>query len=1047
MTPEQRKALDIGASVWVDASAGSGKTTLLVARMVRLLLSGIGGRTILCLTFTKIGAIEMQERLDQKLSRWFRCSQQELQQDLAIILGHSPSHDTLACARSLYESYQKNPVTIQTFHSFCHDTLMRFPIESGVNIPLQILDHPSSVRLWNKALDGVLRHMDPLSSLGQMVQRMMDSGVSLTDVLTQWFEQRLLPRPDYDLLAMNFSIQDFLQIRPNIMPQPDVLNPSDQKWCDQLRDIPRGSVAYCGLILAKIPKKSALHHPRLQQWHQQEILWMQELVQWQNRKKQATKEHDLTMLFQSTMAEYTRNKQGSLDFDDLTIKTLDLMEHTLYSGWVGHTLYQTIEHILVDEAQDTSRHQWKILRVLIEAIMQKPHRTVCVVGDPKQSIYGFQGADPEGFFLMRQFIKAWVLSQSGLFYDVSLTISFRSAPVILNVVNAVFTHAKRTGMDFLKHTSIHQGRPGRVTLWAHTGQGLEYGDLSAAWVSTLKGLLQEGDVLPSQNRPVQAKDIMIILPRRTTFFKILQDQLYESGLLTGKDMTCKDNPVLAMMVAWCRMVVHGDNDMALAHILSGMSRFSKECLVFSSAYQRGRRSIWQNISNQSEHQFFSAFSRYIRNISGVKTSLRLLDLVVHWIYVDGGMTFLSALIPDKHSVQNAVDVFIHALQTWHDPEDAVGFLDWMVKSDTVFKNPMGGGIRLLTIHGAKGTQAPIVILPDLPESVEKDDPEYWRLLYVAMTRAQDRLYISSCKSISPWYQAIEEAMMGCATLDGQNDGGNLPIASYVLSHTLPDTVPETGLGDAGSLPVSHHPEPDERLERSGAGQPSHMHPTGRQQNTDQKSLWGQQKRPFTGQKPVYGSFSWLLSGMADNDWGDPTLPNHQPVLTENKAVSFSRDAFFYRRRGECLHQLLDELPRSDPQHWYTFAWRFLYQQGMGQAQSDIWAKRVVDLLQHPLLQPLFFQAKSEVEWCGPGHIRRMDRVLVGEADLWIVDFKSTRMTESWDSMPYGHQMQMYADLMGPIYPTKRIHQGILWLKQGILQWHPQSHCWSQCGGF
>jgi ATP-dependent exoDNAse (exonuclease V) beta subunit len=113
----------------------------------------------------------------------------------------------------------------------------------------------------------------------------------------------------------------------------------------------------------------------------------------------------------------------------------------------------------------------------------------------------------------------------------------------------------------------------------------------------------------------------------------------------------------------------------------------------------------------------------------------------------------------------------------------------------------------------------------------------------------------------------------------------------------------------------------------------------------------------------------------------------------------------------------------------------------------MWAKRVVALLHQPLLQPLFFQAKSEVEWCGPGHIRRMDRVLVGEADLWIVDFKSTRMTESWDSMPYGNQMQMYADLMGPIYPKKRIHQGILWLKQGVLQWHPASQCWSQCGEF
>jgi ATP-dependent helicase/nuclease subunit A len=1044
MTPEQRKALDIRASVWVNASAGSGKTTLLVARMVRLLLSGISGRTMICLTFTKIGAAEMQERLDQKLSRWSLCPEQELAQDLAIILGCHPSQEDLACARSLYESCQKTPVSIQTFHSFCHDTLMRFPIESGLNIPLQILDHPTSIRLWDKALDTVLRHMDPLSPLGQMVQRMMDSGVTLTSVLTQWFERRLLTRSEYDRAAMDFSSQDFLQIRPNIMPEPDGLGPSDQKWCDQFRDIPRGSEAYCGLILAKILKKSALQHPCLQQWHQQEMVWMQELNQWQDRQKKAQKEHDLTILFQSTMAEYGRNKHGALDFDDLTIKTLDLMEHTLYSGWVGHTLYQTIEHILVDEAQDTSRHQWKILRVLIEAIIQKPQRTLCVVGDPKQSIYGFQGADPEGFFLMRQFVKAWVNAQSGLFYDVSLTVSFRSAPVLLNLVNAVFSDTKRTGMDFLKHTSVHQGRPGMVTFWAHTGQGLEYADLSAAWVSTLHRLLQEKVFLPSQNRPAQAKDMMIVLPRRTAFFKILQDQLYQSGLLTGKDMTCKDNPVLAMLVAWCRMVVHGDDDVALARLLSGMSRFSKECRVFSSAYQRGRRSIWQNISNQPEHRFFSAFSRYIRNISGVKTSLRLLDLVIHWIYVDGGMTFLSALIEDKHSVQNAVDVFIHALQTWHDPEDAVGFLDWIIKSDTVFKYPMGGGIRLLTIHGAKGAQSPIVILPDLPESVEKDDPEYWRLLYVAMTRAQDRLYISSCKPTSPWYQAIDHAIMGAGLPERKRSDDRLPIVSYTLS----DKSLEPVFQPAHQSVLEPESEPEsEPLDTQPLSQGTQTQQSpqrvGPRQGQDPSPI----KSPFSDQQPAYGSFAWLLSGLANNDWGDSSVPNHQPPCTENTAVSFSRDAFFYRRRGESLHQLLDELPRSDPQHWYGFARRFLHQQGLLQEQADMWAKRVVALLHQPLLQPLFFQAKSEVEWCGPGHIRRMDRVLVGEADLWIVDFKSTRMTESWDSMPYGNQMQMYADLMGPIYPKKRIHQGILWLKQGVLQWHPASQCWSQCGEF
>ena len=197
-------------------------------------------------------------------------------------------------------------------------------------------------------------------------------------------------------------------------------------------------------------------------------------------------------------------------------------------------------------------------------------------------------------------------------------------------------------------------------------------------------------------------------------------------------------------------------------------------------------------------------------------------------------------------------------------------------------------------------------------------------------------------------------------------------------------------------------------------------------------------------KPMFGSFIWLMAGLRQNHWDGTDTEQSPEAISERKTSVFSTDAVLYRRRGEALHQLLDELPCSDPEHWHRLAWHFLHRQGLSQQQALSWAKRVVNVLCQPALKPLFFKAKSEVEWCGPGHIRRMDRVLVGKTDVWIIDFKSDgRDLLPWFAIPYKDQMQRYANLMHPLYPTKYIHQGILWIKQGALQWHPESRPWSE----
>lgn len=974
----------------------------------------------MCVTFTKSAALEMQERLDAQIALWAQCDLSVLVAQLTVLLGREPREKELRQARFLKEQQEKDPVTIQTFHSFCHDLLMRFPIESNLNIPLQIWDQAMSLRMWVLAYETVLSHTQEQGVLGQVVQRLMAAGSDIHAPLEEMFHRRMLPKKTEDAQVLNFSSDDFLQTHPNMVPEIHGLKAADQEFLARLIGITRGSPEYCSIFVAKERKKSPLNHELLQKWHHEECRLMQEMHQAQAGAQNAQKSLDYDTLFAHVMNAYTQSKQGALDFNDLTLKTLDLLEDSTYAGWVAHTMYHQIKHMLVDEAQDTSRHQWKIFRQLIEAVVVNPHRSVCVVGDPKQSIYGFHGADPEGFFLMRNFVKAWVLAHDGCFYDVTLSVSFRSAPAILQLVNGVFRHSDVTGMDFADHTSFYPQRQGQVELWSLPPEDM---DLAEQWVKTLDQWKAQPFFLPSKNRTVQSHDIMIILPRRTSFFKSLQGHLYRSGWLQRKDIAYKDDPVMGMMVAWCRVMLYPDDDVALAAFLEGVSLFGCKSWVFHAAYQRGRISIWKHIEQLAESDpFFAAFYGYVSWVRRSRTKNRLLDLVVRWVYEEKGGAFLSIIGPDA---QQVIDVFIQALTQWPDPDDGAGFLDWIQQEDTVFKTNNPGGVTLLTIHGAKGGQAPVVILPDLPLPVDKDDREYWRLLYVAMTRAEDRLYLSSRKE-TPWYSAIRDAMTGICPqpfVDKESDilvryrhcdGQDLSLGSGVNTPiiTAEDTdMPSWVTADYGVI-----------LKNDGGGGPEACF------------------------SPLIDG---LLQGRYDHDATvSPNFLRIQPeILLLNRGqrteISMTPRAYMYRRRGMALHQLLDELPHSAKENWSKTAMDFLKKQGLGYVQSRYWAMRVVALLGRPDLSPLFFEARAEVEWVGRDELRRMDRLLVRQNHVWIVDFKSDDwpMDKPWDAMPYVDQMQHYVNLVQPLYPKKRIHRGILWLKSGLLQWHPNDHCW------
>ncbi|MEO0752095.1 MAG: double-strand break repair helicase AddA [Pseudomonadota bacterium] len=1088
-------------STWLSANAGSGKTKVLTDRVARLLLDGVDPQNVLCLTYTKAAASEMQNRLFERLGAWAMLADDPLKEALSD-LGHGDviTNDMLPTARRLFARAIETPggLKIQTIHSFCSGLLRKFPFEAQVTPNFTEMEERASILLRSEIVEamaggperdlveGVAEFSSDMtleSLTGRVAARRTEfargfdepmmrkllglpDGFDDTDLLTRVFlggELELISSLNEPLLKSgNPKAHDFIagkklkQISDLSVSALEGMEPVFLHGHDAKRGAPFS--AKIGSFPTQTCRKTIPH-------------LMPELDALMARVEEARERRVALLLFKKTKAlhrfataflsKYERAKllRGWLDFDDLILRARDLLQDKAVADWVLYKLDGRIDHILVDEAQDTSPAQWQVIEALArdftsgQGTKEDAPRTIFVVGDKKQSIYSFQGADPREFDRMKAEFKARLGHMVTPLQDLQMEYSFRSAPCILSLVDQVFEERDRSGFEPEQgHISFKTDLPGRVDLW----DVIEAPDKpkDPAWYDPVdikspdnpQSLLARcvadfikktiGTALPGQagkGRKITAGDILILVRRRSdVFHDIIREcksrELPVAGadrLKVGAELAVKDLKALLSVLAT------PEDDLSLACALRSPLFGWSEGDLYDLAQGRAQPYLAAELRDRAEA--FPATVAMLNDLRDQVDFLRPYDLIDRILTRHEGRRKLLGRLGTE--AEDGIDALLsQALAYERNAVDSLtGFLVWMETDDLEIKRQLdtaGDQIRVMTVHGAKGLEAPIVILPDtalwqkrglgvLAETEagvmwrsskedatalqrgledtaqEAEEAERDRLLYVAMTRAEQWLVVAAAGQLGKdgrsWHDQVRMGMeaLGARAFD---DGLRLENGNWDQGIEPLEQLREDGLPALPAYMRDAAPKPEERG-----------------------------------------------STLSPSDLGGAKALPDERGLDEDAA----------KRRGRQVHRLLEVLPEVTPERWPEVAKRLLSggPDGASDEERALLLAEAQKIFEKPSLAALFQgNALSEVpitanlDLLGGRRVHGViDRLILGETKVLAVDFKTNAMVpELVRDCPAGllRQMGAYAQALAQIYPSLEIETAILWTRTATLMHLP-----------
>ena len=501
-TEAQVTAARPDTSTWLSANAGSGKTRVLTDRVARLLLDGVMPEHILCLTYTKAAATEMQNRLFRRLGDWAMKDDDALRDELRQLGLDGPlPPERLAGARTLFARAIETPggLRIQTIHSFCASLLRRFPLEAGVSPQFHEMEDRAAELLRAEILDRMSEGPQAHLVAGLAPWMPEDYSALMADLCRN--KDAFVPaRSSADLRALYGVPPDASEetvLRDVFLGSEDTLVAQLLPLLQAGKSTDKGAAAklaaYTGRNLESLMALEATvltqKGTRSSRFPTKDVKTalgpaLDELDQLATRVEDARstrlalaalkREEALHRFAAAFLPAYEVEKQrrGWLDFDDLVTRARDLLSDERVAEWVLYRLDGGIDHILVDEAQDTSPVQWQVIERLAqeftsgEGARAEVRRTIFVVGDKKQSIYSFQGADPREFDRMCDEFAERLQRTEAPLSRMMLEYSFRSAEPILRLVDNTFESREEAGFsEDQKHRAFKSAMPGRVDLW------------------------------------------------------------------------------------------------------------------------------------------------------------------------------------------------------------------------------------------------------------------------------------------------------------------------------------------------------------------------------------------------------------------------------------------------------------------------------------------------------------------------------------------------------------------------------------------------------
>ncbi len=677
----QRRAADAQASVWVDASAGTGKTTVLTNRVLSLLLNGTPPARILCLTFTKAAAAEMANRIAAQLQMWAAMPDDKLHESLLALTNAPPSEDRRRTARRLFARVLDTPggMKIQTIHAFCQSLLKRFPLEAGIAPHFDVLDERSAAELLietreqvlNLARSGVLPALAEALAVvsghvgegefDELMRALAAERARLAHLLARFGDVDALIRVVYSRLGVapddtparvcragcEDAELDLLGLRLAVKALTESAAVTDRKrgamilrWlmtAGEMRvaefdDYCRQYLTDKGAIRDRlITAGAAAASPGVNEILLAEAMRVVDLRDRCNATTIANASRALLHLGSEMLKSYQNHKQSRslLDYEDLVLATRDLLQRSGVAPWVLFKLDGGLDHILIDEAQDTNPEQWEIVAALAQEFFagegaRAEVRTVFAVGDPKQSIFGFQRADPASFARMRQHFKRRVDDAQALWDDIPLTISFRSTAAVLDAVNAVFSRPEaQEGLFAAGGWPLHEpsriGQAGLVELWPpalplDAADPLPWalplerragdsprGRLARLIAERIARMIGSGERLESRGRAVQAGDFLVLVRRRNSFVEELVRELKQRNVpVAGVDrMVLTEQLAVMDLVALGQFLLLPDDDLTLATVLKSPFIGFGEDDLYALAHARAG-GLWSELKDRKD---------------------------------------------------------------------------------------------------------------------------------------------------------------------------------------------------------------------------------------------------------------------------------------------------------------------------------------------------------------------------------------------------------------------------------------------------------------
>lgn len=1117
----QLAASDPATSAWVSANAGSGKTHVLAQRVIRLLLDGTPPGRILCITYTKAAAATMANRVFGQLARWTMLDDAALDAELRAAGAKDPDASLRARARRLFARTLETPggLKVQTIHAFCTHLLHQFPFEADVPVRFEVLDELAQAKLLDRLILAVLLDAAarPESACGralavaiahaadQRIRELLGDAVAARDQLAGWIEAAGGFDPALAQLARDLGIDPAdseEKIEAEILAAASIAAPEwpaiakqlragslqDQKLARLFASLPQLPAparreAYVRIFFTNelkprkrlVTKKISDENPELYRRLCGEQSRIGALIERRRAVAARDRTGALLALALEVLDRYRaeKDRRGLLDYEDLIDKAHRLLNDGV--NWVHYKLDQGIDHVLIDEAQDTSPKQWAVIGKLVEEFFagagaREIKRTIFAVGDEKQSIFSFQGAAPRKFSEMRRHFEAAHRESELRFVCTEFRHSFRSGVNLLTAFDTVFSRPEAyEGLTADPVPTVHEGlpdrAPGLVELWplfkADRQREIEAWDAPFDTVSETSPTERLARKIAKTvavwcRGGLRPGDVLILVRRRGVLFEAIIRALKDAGVaVAGADRLLLTEHIAVMdLLALADAVLLPDDDLALATALkSPLFGFSEEQLYDLAWGRKGTLRAALREKAGGDPHCAQAAARLDR-LAGAAAAETPFDFYARLLNAEGGRArFLARL---GHEAADALDEFLSLALGYERSQtpSLQGFVSWMRTAETSVKRDMEmtrDEVRVMTVHGAKGLEAPTVILAEtttppqgwhpprllpLPSAAAaharppalvwvgraQDDvgplaearkaatqaavEEYRRLLYVAMTRAARRLVVCGAQGVKGrpagcWYDLVYEAMKDHLVEEPADDGDGSVWRFRKFPEAPSRPVASVAAAPAPSLPDwLRRPAPQEKR------LPAVIWPSGE------------------GEAP---------SGAAAR----------RPALSRSNGES--RAAAI--TRGILVHRLMQSLPDLVPERRDAAMAAFLTRIGrdgrLSAAEQEDIAAHVRRVLEDVRFAALFAPgSKAEVPVAG----RLGERMVVGQVDrlavtadaILIADYKTGRDVPSSveDAVArypqYIRQLALYRAVLDQLYAGRPVRAALLWTETPLL---------------